>query len=510
MSMSKTVLYCKICGKEISALGMPSHLHRKHGLSGKEYYEKYCSKKEYDGVCKICGKPTTFKSIEHGYRTFCSSKCANRDSDVLAKYAATNLERYGNENVLSSDTIKAKIHSTMVKRYGGMGAASSTIAQRMKETNLERYVVENAYASSDIVVKINETSAKRVRQFCEKHKCTPIKDLPFEFAGLAVKESGVTVLSYFKNIQYIYNTDIDKVKQIAATIQQQYEVIGSIKENEVANFVKSICGPLGLEVIQRTRKVISPLELDIYIPSHKLAIEFNGTYWHSENAGMDKFYHKNKTYLCNANGIRLIHIFEYNWNNCKDICKSIILDALNIHTTTYSMFDYKSLPIYDKNIVSNFLHQNSLDGPISDSVIYHIVGLFHNTTNELIQVVCYVKEHNDIFIIRNTTKLFAKVQNGFKCIVDYLRSTMHNIDHIYTHIDNSYQDSSTLECASYELVGTTDLQYKVVQNNIKVYDSNIFKYFIQLRYFNLNNIENSTMFKIYDCGSTICEAVLGY
>lgn len=398
----------------------------------------------------------------------------------------------------------------MTERYGGMGAASDIIAQRMKETNLERYGVENAYASSDIVVKINETSAKRVQMFCDKHKCTPIKDLPFEFAGLAVKESGVTVLSYFKNIQYIYNTDIDKVKQIAVTIQQQYEAIGSIKENEVATFVKSICEPLGIEVIQRTRKVISPLELDIYIPSHKLAIEFNGTYWHSSNAGTDKFYHKNKTYLCNANGVRLIHIFEYDWDNCRDICMAIISDALNIYTITYSMSDYSSLPIYDKNIVSNFLHQNSLDGPISDSVIYHTIGLFHNATNELIQVICYVKEHNDIFIIRNTTKLFAKVQNGFKCIVDYLRSTIYNIDHIYTHIDNSYQDISMLECISYELVGVADLHYKVVQNSIKVYDSNKFKHCTQPCYFNLNNIENSTMFKIYDCGSTICEAVLGY
>lgn len=115
---------------------------------------------------------------------------------IQDKIAATNLERYGNENILSSEAIKAKIHNTMVKRYGGMGAASSTIAQHMKETNLERYGVENAFASTDVVAKINETSAKRVQMFCDKHKCTPIKDLPFEFAGLAVKESGVTVLSY--------------------------------------------------------------------------------------------------------------------------------------------------------------------------------------------------------------------------------------------------------------------------------------------------------------------------
>ena len=51
-------------------------------------------------------------------------------------------------------------------------------------------------------------------------------------------------------------------------------------------------------------------ELDIYIPKLKLALEFNGTYWHS-TLYKSPTYHQNKTIECARHGIRVIHIFEY-------------------------------------------------------------------------------------------------------------------------------------------------------------------------------------------------------
>ena len=52
--------------------------------------------------------------------------------------------------------------------------------------------------------------------------------------------------------------------------------------------------------------------MDIYIPSREVAIEFNGTYWHSD-IYKNRDYHQNKTIMCAKQGIRLIHIFEYEW-----------------------------------------------------------------------------------------------------------------------------------------------------------------------------------------------------
>ena len=79
-------------------------------------------------------------------------------------------------------------------------------------------------------------------------------------------------------------------------------------ENEVAEFVQSLIP--NTQIVRNTRSIISPLELDIYIPDKKLAIEFDGILWHSEGVGnKPKKYHIIKTMACKEKGIKLIHIF---------------------------------------------------------------------------------------------------------------------------------------------------------------------------------------------------------
>ena len=90
-------------------------------------------------------------------------------------------------------------------------------------------------------------------------------------------------------------------------------------EEEIISFLKDI---LNTEIQTRNKNIIKPYELDIYIPDKKLAIEYDGLVWHSEKFGKDRNYHLNKTLLCEKKGIRLIHIFEDEWLEHKDIVKS--------------------------------------------------------------------------------------------------------------------------------------------------------------------------------------------
>lgn len=68
--------------------------------------------------------------------------------------------------------------------------------------------------------------------------------------------------------------------------------------------------------IRNSRDIIKPLELDLYYPEKRIAIEFNGDYWHSNKFKDDK-YHYNKFKLCYDNNIILVNIFESEWNNKK-------------------------------------------------------------------------------------------------------------------------------------------------------------------------------------------------
>lgn len=54
-------------------------------------------------------------------------------------------------------------------------------------------------------------------------------------------------------------------------------------------------------------------ELDVYVPGRKLAFEYDGLYWHSEEAGRGRGYHLAKTEACEKAGIRLVHVLESEW-----------------------------------------------------------------------------------------------------------------------------------------------------------------------------------------------------
>lgn len=93
-------------------------------------------------------------------------------------------------------------------------------------------------------------------------------------------------------------------------------------EMEIASLLKN--------AIPHNRSILNGQELDFYIPEKKLAIEFNGNYFHSELFKY-KYYHQNKTLDCAKIGIKLIHIFEYEWNDedTHEKLKRLLLSEIN-------------------------------------------------------------------------------------------------------------------------------------------------------------------------------------
>lgn len=102
-----------------------------------------------------------------------------------------------------------------------------------------------------------------------------------------------------------------------------------------------VCSLVDADVLHNVKDVIKPYELDIYIPSEKLAIEFNGTYWHSD-LNKESTYHQKKLLACEKLGIQLIHVYEYEWNNdyTKEKIKKLISNRLN-NTNAVRLFARK-------------------------------------------------------------------------------------------------------------------------------------------------------------------------
>lgn len=96
-------------------------------------------------------------------------------------------------------------------------------------------------------------------------------------------------------------------------------------EQEIAEYISTFYSG---ELIRNSREIIYPLELDLYYPGKKIAVEFNGDYWHSEKF-KDKYYHYNKFIKCKEKDITLVSIFEQYWNNKKDKIKEYLIDLFN-------------------------------------------------------------------------------------------------------------------------------------------------------------------------------------
>ncbi len=111
-----------------------------------------------------------------------------------------------------------------------------------------------------------------------------------------------------------------------------FSLTSSKYEQVIADYVQSFYSG---EHIKNSRTVIPPLELDLYYPEKKIAIEFNGDYWHDENH-KPKDYHYNKFKSCLDKGILLASIFESEWVSHSTEIKNYLYCLFNNEKTELS------------------------------------------------------------------------------------------------------------------------------------------------------------------------------
>ncbi len=136
---------CKICGTECKMSGLGVHLFHKHNLTCKDYYDKFI-KKPNEGICEVCGKPTTFRKINQGYNKHCCHACASSASmkKVLKKY--NELYNTNETNILNIKEINDKKQQTLLEKYNTDNVSKlSSTKEKYKKTMLEKYGVEHNF-----------------------------------------------------------------------------------------------------------------------------------------------------------------------------------------------------------------------------------------------------------------------------------------------------------------------------------------------------------------------------
>lgn len=272
-------------------------------------------------------------------------------------------------------------------------------------------------------------------------------------------------------------------------------------EEEIVEFIKT----LGLSFIVHDKTILNGRELDIYIPSHNIAVEFDGLYWHSE-LYLPSDAHVSKTNLCEANGIQLIHIFEDEWIFKKDVVKSRLQNILNL-TPTKIFGRQTTIKEISSNDAKIFLNNNHLQGYTPSNIK---LGLYNN--NKLVSVMLFNKPRKGIGNLTEGYELsrFANLNNttvigGASKLLNYFIKN-YNPTQIISYADRRWSDGGLYEKLGFTLSHINKPTYWYIIGKQRKHRLSFRKQLLIKEGFDKTLTERQIMqskkiYRIYDCGT---------
>ena len=404
----------------------------------------------------------------------------------------TNLERYGVEYAQNSDIIKEKIKCTNLKRYGNEYAiGSDTVRKKIVETSIDKYDDTNPYRGKlhrELIKKFPELigfSGNKYICKCLNINCDVCEKKQFELPSPIFrrrKNQGIELCPILNPILVS-----DGVSDI---------------ENDIYLYIKSIYSG---KIIQNDRSILNGKEIDIYLPEMNFAIEFNGLYWHSE-VYKDKMYHQEKTILCENKGIQLIHIWEDDWLDKKDIVKDIIQSKLGMN----DKIPARKCTI--KEVLSKeskeFLEKYHIQGNVNASIR---IGLYYD--DSLVEIATFGKLRNILHSNgqENQYELYRLCSKSGYTVVG-------GVSKLLTHFIRKYQPKQIVSYANLDIsngnvynsffkkISITSPGYYWSKDGYKYHRSNFTKHILVKNGYDKNKTEEEIMhelgyYKVYDSGN---------
>jgi hypothetical protein len=217
----------------------------------------------------------------------------------------------------------------------------------------------------------------------------------------------------------------------------------SSDERLLAEWIES----LGVDVVRRDRSVLRTTrkELDIYCPAQKVAIEYNGTYWHSAQF-KDRNYHLDKTLGCEEESVRLIHVWEHMWTDPlkRPIYENMIRHALGL---TEHRVGARQTRVEKRsaNAMRSFFEENNIQGYRTATSAYVLVD-----KKTGLDLMCYTTGHAyfgkgiyDLEIARGACRLGYSVSGGATKLWKAIIEDNPDVNSIVYYVDlNHYSGSS--------------------------------------------------------------------
>lgn len=468
--------------------------------------------------CSECGVGLKFKrSLKEGYGEYCSLSCTNKNTKHKEKVKITNKERYGGDTPIHSEEVKNKIKKTNKERHGvenpfqrldfvengfiqkyGVNHVSKVdgVTERKKLTNMEKYGKTSILSTPNILSKTHET---RRGYFIEKYKNFSFTTYTGDTLNILCNDCNNNYEIHRNSFRYRVSVNVNP-----CTNCNPINESSSIQEKELQKIITNIVGDT---CILNDRTTIPPKELDIFIPNKKLAIEYNGVYWHNE-LFVDDDYHLKKYLSCKTKGIDLIQIFQDEWENKRDIILSLIKNRLGLNGGI--IYARKCEIRFVENKTHNvFLNSNHVQGKVGASVK---LGLYYN--NELVSLMTFGKLRKSLGsnhangeweLIRFCNKLNYNVVGGASKLFKFFLKN-YKPDKILSFSDNRFFNGDLYKVLGFNYSGYSKPSYFYVINGVRHHRYNFRKDVLVKKGFDSDKTEHQIMldrgiYRIYDCGN---------
>jgi len=351
--------------------------------------EKYT---DYRPICKNkdCKNLVNFDNWLKDFKDFCSVSCRNKD--IQSRKKISNAWKTKDKNELKE--IIKKREKNCLDKYGVTNPMQSLeIQEKTKRTNLEKYGVEYSIQSNVIKEKIKKTNLEKYGTVSTSQK--HIKNYHLyndkEFIEKEFIKNGFFLIDYFESFFNVKEkAAYSKLKELG--IEYVHKKSSSSYEEELIIFLKEI--DPDVKILRNNTEIISPYEIDIFLPDYDFGIEFHGIYWHSINKRNYndkklikklKTNHQKKALESIKKDILLFQIFENEWIYKKELWKSMIKAAMNKIKNRIYARKCKIKEISFKE-VKEFLEENHMQ---SYSTSKFNFALEYN--NEIVSVMTFSK-----------------------------------------------------------------------------------------------------------------------
>lgn len=418
-----------------------------------DYTNMHCSRVKSNvtvnkDACKKCRmiKIGDINFIKLGVRNVFELKSTK---DKLTK---TNLDRYGVKRPAQSKIFVDKAKKTMIDRYGTDNIMEiDGIKDKIRETNLQRYGVENVSSSEECKQKRRATCKEKFgketylgsEDCIRKTKETTGVDNVFQLESVKEKSRQTMMSKYgVDNLMKSPEVKRDRVKKCLQTkidkgivaihkgrtkrewaketgfSRSRFSVL--VKENGWELAVKMTPRISSLEAIVEDWLIQSGIAYSKQVKIGKyyadftignLAIELNGTYWHSELHKSDDYHVKKRDFYIQE-GFTPLFFGEDEVTQKFHIVKSVILNKLGKSARLFAR-KLKISPVSKKE-GAKFLEDNHLMGQGRGECI----GLYNGTDLVSLMRLCRVKGNN-WEISRFCNKVGHSVVGGLSKILSF-------------------------------------------------------------------------------------------